>query len=52
MSIIRYRWFELPETVKVAEDVKKEAEKTIEALKSIGSGEGKNWSEVKDKYLD
>ncbi|MFB6158214.1 MAG: hypothetical protein ABEJ95_00970 [Candidatus Nanohalobium sp.] len=42
----------MPETVKVAEDVRREAEKTIEALKSVGSGEGKNWSDIKDKYLD
>ena len=42
----------MPETVKVAEDVRREAEKTIESLKSIGSGGGKEWSEVKDKYLD
>lgn len=38
--------------LKIAEDVRKEAEKTIESLKSIGSGEGRKWSEVRDKYLD
>lgn len=42
----------MPETVKVAEDVKKEAEKTIDALKSIGNGKEKSVDELKDKFLD
>lgn len=42
----------MSEQIKIAEDVREEAEKTIKSLKSIGSGEGKKWSEVRDKYLD
>jgi hypothetical protein len=42
----------MPETVKVAEDVKEEAKKTINALKSIGDGKGKSVDDLKDKFLD
>ena len=42
----------MPEQIKIAEDVREEAEKTVKSLKSIGLGEGKKWPEIKEKYLD
>lgn len=42
----------MSEQIKIAEDVKKEAEKTIKALKSIGDGNGKTVDEVRDRLLD
>lgn len=37
---------------KTRQDLKTEAEKTVDALKSIGDGEGKTVDELKDKFLD
>lgn len=46
-------WCELmSETIKVTDEVKEEAEKTIDALKSIGDGKSKSVDELKDKFLD
>lgn len=42
----------MAEQVKVTEEVRKEAEKTIESLKSIGEGKGSSVQDLKDKYLD
>jgi len=42
----------MPKAVEVAEDVREEAEKTIDALKSIGDGESKSVDELRDKFLD
>lgn len=42
----------MAEAVRVAEQVRKEAEKTIEPLKGIGDGRGKSVDELKDKLLD
>jgi len=40
----------MPESIEISEEVRKEGEKTIEALKSIGDGEGKTVDELRDKY--
>lgn len=34
------------------EEIREEAEKTVQALKGIGDGNSKAWSEIRDKYLD
>ena len=42
----------MSDQIKIAKDVRKEAQKTINALKSIGDGKGKTVKEVREKFLD
>lgn len=42
----------MAKTVGIRDNVREEAEKTIDALKSIGKEEGKSVDEIKDKFLD
>ncbi|MFB6241392.1 MAG: hypothetical protein ABEJ36_01145 [Candidatus Nanosalina sp.] len=42
----------MPASIRVSEEVKREAEKTVKALKNIGKKQGSSVDELRDRFLD